>query len=79
MRNKKHDWTHVWYFLPRGGGKFNLPKKIMELHPVISEFCYQKILSATDLDAVNTHRIKNGELPVATGSLATVLENVEIA
>ena len=49
----KIEWVKVWYSPPHNGGKFKLPKKIMELHPVLGEFTYLKMMGAKVLEAVN--------------------------
>ena len=62
---RKSEWTHVWYSPPHNGGKFKLPKSMIELFPCIGEFCYQKMLAVTIMEAVNNYLVHNKYLPIA--------------
>ena len=69
------EWTHVWYTPPLNGGKFKMPKSSIEIYPTIGEFCYQKMLAVTIMDAVNTHRIKEMLSPIALAETQNELVN----
>ena len=58
-------WTHVWYSPPHNGGKFKLPKSMMELFPCLGEFSYQKMLAVTIMQGVNNYCLTLGCQPLA--------------
>ena len=55
--SRKSEWTHVWYSPPHNEGKFKLPKSMIELFPCVGEFCYQKMLAVTIMEAVNNYLV----------------------
>ena len=50
---------------PHNGGKFKLPKSMMELFPCLGEFSYQKMLAVTIMQGVNNYRLTLGRQPLA--------------
>ena len=60
--SRKSEWTHVWHSPPHNGGKFKLPKSMIELFPCLGELCYQKMLAITIMEGVNNYLVHNGYL-----------------
>ena len=75
----KAEWTHVWYSPPLNGGKFKMPKSLIEKYPTIGEFCYQKMLAVTIMDAINTHRMNEMLSPIALAETQNELANIKKA
>jgi len=64
VKSRKSDWTHVWYSPPHNGGKFKLPKSMIEVFPCLGEFSYQKMLAVTIMKGVNKFCVGHGYMPI---------------
>jgi len=56
-----------------------MPKSLIEIYPAIGEFCYQKMLAVTIMDAVNMHQINKKLSPIALSATQNELVNIKKA
>lgn len=63
--DNKSSWTHVWYSPPHNGGRFKLPKHLLQMYPCVAEFSYQKMLAVMLMEAINKARCKVNLPPIS--------------